>query len=137
MGQYWIAVNKSKREWIHPHRFGDGLKFGEFKHTSGGFLSALGHLLAEGDGYEGRWAGDEVAIAGDYHPSKLYDTAMDSWKDVSFEVFREMVKDPSLKAKLGELVAWRRIPILDEALAEPEELAFYKEQFGEVDSKES
>ena len=135
--QYWIAVNKTKREWIHPHRFGDGLKFDDFKHTSGGFLTALAYLLAEGKGCKGRWAGDEVAIAGDDDPSMLYDEAMDSWKDVSFEVIRLMSDDPTLKAKLKTLVAWRRVPVLAEALADQEEHDVYTELFGEVDSKEA
>lgn len=38
MGQYWKAVNLEKKEFIHPHRLGSGLKLGEM--TYGGQVGA-------------------------------------------------------------------------------------------------
>jgi hypothetical protein len=77
MGQYWKPVNIDKREFIHPHQLGDGLKLREFLGST--TTTALGVLLAamperrgggdlpDHDGtVVGRWAGDRIAIVGDY-----------------------------------------------------------------------
>lgn len=78
MGQYHIPVNLDKREFIWPHGLGDGLKLGEQIGAYAGVASALHVLLAAsvrggargGGDYEhpvaGRWAGDRIAIIGDY-----------------------------------------------------------------------
>lgn len=108
MGQYHIAANLDKKEFIHPHRLGDGLKLLEWDIE--GTLSALQMLLAVSSGRGGgdfqvrdsevigRWGGDRVAIIGDYaekgdiasRPSldagKIYEQAQDEkggWKDIS------------------------------------------------------
>jgi hypothetical protein len=76
MGQYHVVVNHDKKEYIHPHKFGSGLKLGEFG-SEGRIGFALVFLLAEDDGggggdfhsdgeYCGHWAGDRIAIVGDY-----------------------------------------------------------------------
>ena len=85
MGQYHYTVNLDKREFIHPHKLGDGLKLVEqCGHAPGGTNDAL-HLLlacssgrgggdfesdnfnkATGEGFVGRWAGDRIAVVGDY-----------------------------------------------------------------------
>ena len=134
MGQYFIAVNHSKREWLHPPRFGDGLKFSELCGSSHGMLAGLAHLLKAP---EGSWVGDEVAIVGDYDSGDLYELAMDSYKDVSFDVMREMAKDPYARPTMHSKTAWRRTPLLGEALADPEEHAFYKELFGDLGKEKS
>lgn len=77
MGQYWKPVNIDKREFIHPHQLGDGLKLREFLGSD--TTTALGVLvtamperrgggdLPNHDGtVVGRWAGDRIAIVGDY-----------------------------------------------------------------------
>lgn len=106
MGQYWIPVNLDKREYIHPHNLGGGLKLAEQLGTYPGTGAALIILCAAmpetrggGDldleenwhGPErkfpehntkpgpmpeayrvvaqrtiGRWAGDRIALVGDY-----------------------------------------------------------------------
>ena len=81
MGQYWLPVNISKREFIHPHKLECGLKLCEQLGTFGGTAQALIVLLAaepeERGGGDlridqlsrdviGRWAGDRVALIGDY-----------------------------------------------------------------------
>ena len=50
MGQYYIAVNIDKREFLHPHRCGDGMKLLELVSNSLGTMACLGILLAEGNG---------------------------------------------------------------------------------------
>lgn len=62
MGQYFKAVNLDKRQVLHPHKFDQGLKLSEWVNTGSRTLTALGLLLA------GDWAGDRVAIVGDYGP---------------------------------------------------------------------
>lgn len=78
MGQYYYVVNTDKREFLHPHKFQDGLKLMEFGQSAGGTLTGLTILLADGNGrgggdihtddteIVGRWAGDRIVIAGDY-----------------------------------------------------------------------
>ncbi len=76
MGQYHKIVNLDKREFVDPHQLGAGLKLWEFTNTRTGPLAALSLLLASsnnrggGDAEEdpliGSWAGDRIAIVGDY-----------------------------------------------------------------------
>ena len=96
MGQYFIIVNLNKKEFIHPHKFGDGLKLLEFGCSSHGTLTALTVLLRKsnesGGGdflyyeeceYVGSWAGDKIVIICDYDKSGLYEKAQKEFKDVS------------------------------------------------------
>ena len=88
MGQYWVVANLDKREFVEPHKLGSGLKLWEQLGASPGTGAALIVLLAampeaRGGGdfaltsrhkaYAaiakrtiGRWAGDRVALVGDY-----------------------------------------------------------------------
>lgn len=76
MGQYHLLVNLDKREFVHPHYLGDGLKAWEqFASGSGGTASAAVFLMVcpeprgGGDFHEeiaGRWHGDRVVWVGDY-----------------------------------------------------------------------
>jgi len=84
VGQYHCVLNLDKHEKLVPHYFGDGLKLMEFGCSGDGTMTALAILLAGsvkggsrggGDfGYTGtmadvlvgRWAGDRIAIVGDY-----------------------------------------------------------------------
>jgi len=53
MGQYYIAVNLDKKEFIRPHACGDGAKLLEFGLGRGGMMSAMALLLADGNGRGG------------------------------------------------------------------------------------
>lgn len=80
MGQYHIIANLDKKEWLHPHDFGCGIKLAEFAFASEGPMAGLALLLASSNGMgggdifvedefddiPGRWAGDRIVIAGDY-----------------------------------------------------------------------
>lgn len=80
MGQYHITMNYTKKEYVHPHRIGLGLKMGEqvgdFHATMGDILFLLvacSHNRGGGDvpteGIEhvvGRWTGDRIVVFGDY-----------------------------------------------------------------------
>lgn len=78
MGQYHYIINLTKKEYLHPHKFHDGLKLLEFGASGYGTMLALAVLLSNspnrGGGdlnsddveWYGRWAGDRIVIAGDY-----------------------------------------------------------------------
>jgi len=77
MGQYWLVVNLDRKEFLNPHRVGCGLKLGEQLHTFPGTPNALLMLcsampIRRGGGninpstVVGRWAGNRVAVVGDY-----------------------------------------------------------------------
>lgn len=77
MGQYYQVVNLDKKEFLHPHKFNDGLKLMEFGQSAGGTLTGLAILLADGNGRGGgdicsespiigSWAGDRIVVTGDY-----------------------------------------------------------------------
>lgn len=112
MGQYWYVVNLDKREFVHPHKLGCGLKLGEQLGSYPGTGAALIVLCAampeargggdlDRDGSPvpkiiGRWAGDRIALVGDYakdsdlspidQASTIYDHCANGtggWIDVS------------------------------------------------------
>lgn len=105
MGQYYLIVNKTKKQFLYPHVFDDGLKAWEIV-AGGHTLKALGYLLVKSDGggggdlkendLVGYWAGDEIVITGDYDSSKLYDEAQESYTDISTTVLAAMVKDEGI-----------------------------------------
>ena len=78
MGQYHKVVNLDKKQYLHPHQLGDGLKLMEFGESSGGVMTALAILLALSNGrgggdfngaespLVGSWGGDRIVIIGDY-----------------------------------------------------------------------
>ncbi len=75
MGQYHILVNLTKKQFIHPHQIGNGLKLRE---QIGDYstATALAMLIAASSGrgggdfqdnpLVGSWAGDQIAFIGDY-----------------------------------------------------------------------
>jgi hypothetical protein len=109
MGQYHYPVNLTKKQYLNPHTFGDGLKLREFGCSSGGTLTALTYLLASSNGrgggdfadgsLAGKWAGDKIAIIGDYSDkndiegidaAQMYAELRDSYyEDISVAVKRE------------------------------------------------
>lgn len=129
MGQYWLPVNLDKKEFIHPHKLGAGLKLWEQLANHPGTGAALIILTAAmpeprggGDldleenwhGPErkfpehstepgpmsedystiakrtiGRWAGDRIALIGDYIDSQIYEACVEGkYTDISDDVCR-------------------------------------------------
>lgn len=106
MGQYHYVVNIDKKQYVHPHRFDDGLKLLEFGSSGGGTMQAVAMLLAADSGrgggdfgsedpLVGSWAGDRIVIAGDYgdvgrfvpdQERNLHEIAADEYEDISERV---------------------------------------------------
>lgn len=107
MGQYHKLVNLDKKEFVHPHRIGNGMKLLEQVGFERSTSTALFMLLACSNGRGGgdfndheligRWAGDRIAIIGDYseyvdipgiNAEEIYKQLEEdsSWKDISIEV---------------------------------------------------
>jgi hypothetical protein len=104
MGQYFLVVNLDKKEFLHPHRFGDGLKLLEFGCSMDGTMTALAILLRKSsedgggdihieDELIGSWAENRIVIIGDYDNSKLFEKAKEEYKDISKEIIKVMKKD--------------------------------------------
>lgn len=130
MGQYYMIVNIDKKEFIHPHKFGDGLKLLEFGDSMGGTMTALAILLADGNNRGGgdlrsdkeiigSWAGDRIVIAGDYadegkflkgKKENLHSHAYDNYKDISDDIIIAMLDDEYLKKNLQERAEGYLIP---------------------------
>jgi len=127
MGQYFIVVNYDRKEYIHPHKFGDGLKLMEFGNSAGGTMLALALLLRQsneggGGDYRGEhggalglWAGDAIVIVGDYDSSGLYDKAFEQYRDVSEAALELMVQDSYVRHDL-----WARGVLNDDGSINPE-----------------
>lgn len=130
MGQYFIVVNKTRREYLHPHAFGDGLKFLEFGLSSSGTLTGLAFLLRQSssggggdidpvDGITGRWIDNQITIVGDYDESGLYGEASESYKDISAAVIIAMAEaDNYLASDLQNRTGFGDGSALDRARAQ-------------------
>lgn len=80
MGQYHYLVNLDKKQFVHPHQIGNGLKLHEQVGWEYSTATALVMLLAASSRDGGRgggdfraahplvgsWAGDRIAFVGDY-----------------------------------------------------------------------
>ena len=116
MGQYFVVANTTKKEFLHPHKFGSGLKFLEFTLDGCSVMSGLAHLLGQSsDGVAnddvtvtGRWIGDHVIIVGDYDTSGVFDEATDGndYTDISNAGIQHMGKDPYVQSRRSEHHRW-------------------------------
>lgn len=84
MGQYHKIVNLDKKQYIHPHQLGAGLKLWEQLASHPGTGAALIVLLASAsngagggditqDPIVGSWRGDRIAMIGDYDDDVSYE----------------------------------------------------------------
>jgi len=92
MGQYYYIVNLDKKQYLHPHKFGDGLKLLEFGCSQDSTMTGLAVLLADGNNRGrgdlrsdnpiiGSWAGDRIVVAGDY---------ADAWKFIPKKLKKQL-----------------------------------------------
>jgi len=88
MSQYFSVCNLDKKEYLDALHFNHGAKLVEIARSNDGVMTALAILLTlsggpvftEGPIY-GRWAGDRIAIIGDYYEGAV---AGNQWSDGAF-----------------------------------------------------
>lgn len=68
VGQYYLAVNIDKKEYLKPHSFESGAKIMEHSYFESDLLITAETLLAT----EGRWKGDRIVWAGDYMDDEIF-----------------------------------------------------------------
>lgn len=105
MGQYHKVYNVDKKEYIHAHRIGNGLKLMEQVGWMRSTSTALFLLLANSNGRGGgdakfhpmigAWAGDRIVIQGDYaqsnDPGYISEDELDKYNCISSQV-KEMLE---------------------------------------------
>ena len=120
MGQYYKVVNITKKEFLHPHKFGDGMKLLEFGSSGRGTMMGLSILLSSGNGNGGgdlypaenpiigSWAGDKVVICGDYADEGIFTQnkeinlfeESESYLDISEKVIEALFGDTYIRNDL-------------------------------------
>lgn len=80
MGQYYVLVNLDRREYVHPHRVGSGLKLWEI--CSGNLPRLLCYLLRQSTG---RGGGDPTVSYREFEEDGDVDWA--AWDDAVREAF--------------------------------------------------
>ena len=109
MGQYFAIYNLDKHHVIDPGRFNDGARLREFGSASCGVMLALAALLADGNehggiqsGHEiiGTWAGDRIAIIGDYVDLSRYSEDLACFTDISEHILQALCEDETLRTRL-------------------------------------
>lgn len=129
MGQYHLIANLSKREYLNPQDFDDGLKLWEF--NTGKTVIALTALLtssnekAGGDfsvdsEIIGSWAGDSIAIIGDYQkPERLngitYNIVASQFENIGDKIIEVLRQDKTFQEKFltDSFQANKRINLLN------------------------
>lgn len=100
MGQYHKLYNLDKKEYVHAHRIGNGLKLmeqcGFEKSTATGLWLLLANSNGRGGGdaqqhpMVGRWAGDRILVQGDYAESTdsayVSEADLAEFTDISLDV---------------------------------------------------
>jgi len=99
MGQYFYAVNETKKEYISAWDIGGVAKLWEW--CANKWAAIFPYLLRKsnerGGGdieipdpkYAGRWAGDKVYLVGDYDESKLFSKAEQEFTNISKPLAKE------------------------------------------------
>lgn len=91
MGQYYKIINFDQKEILYPFDFGNGLKLLEWSYDLNEMVLALMNLLA------GDWAGDRVAVVGDYADSG----PEEPWGD-TYEAYVQEIGDDDLYSWAGD-----------------------------------
>lgn len=83
MGQYYIIANVDKKEFLHPHNYGCGMKLTEWSYQGNHLVNAMLNLM------KNRWKGDRVFVVGDYADLKDYDGDSKNWHDTYADLVKE------------------------------------------------
>ena len=109
MGQYFAIYNLDQHHVIAPGRFNDGARLREFGSSSCGVMLALAALLADGNEHGGirsrhefigAWAGDRIAIIGDYADLSYYSEDLARFTDISEHILQALCEDETLRIRL-------------------------------------
>jgi hypothetical protein len=109
MGQYVAIYNLDQQQVINPGRFNDGLRRRELGSSSCGVLLALTALLAHGNEHGGirsdpeimgTWAGDRIAIIGDYANLSGFPEDLVRFTDRSEHILQALCEDETLSTRL-------------------------------------
>lgn len=99
MGQYFMAVNRSKKEYVTAWEIGGLAKLWEW--CANPIAGIFPYLLRQSDNsgggdvdpsqtmYAGRWAGDEVYLVGDYDSSLLFQQATTQYTSIAEGLVQE------------------------------------------------
>src|SRR5437867_4368322 len=114
MGQWFIAVNETKREYFTAWDVGGFDKLWSW--CAGRWAGVFPYLLRRSDAYScggdidaemeyaGRWARDKISLIGDYDTSELYGRAAARFTNIGaglVEEYNEFVEDEELQLKSG------------------------------------
>jgi hypothetical protein len=114
MGQYFKAVNLDKKEYVCPWAIGGMAKLWEWcVNPQAGIFPFLLRKSNEGGGGDidkdyqtaGSWAGDKVALVGDYDESKLWDRLETEYTDISQQLvadYNDFIRVDDMKLKYSE-----------------------------------
>lgn len=107
MGEYFVIVNLTKKQFIRPNAFGCGA------------MSGLAFLLANGEcsgDVIGSWAGDKIVVSGGYAKEGQYGIAdtlyqavkePEEFEDVSNKVITVMCENESIAHALAEGMTYK------------------------------
>jgi hypothetical protein len=112
MGQYFRLINYDKREYVDPWRLGGLAKLFEWcANRQAGVIPFLLRKSDEGGGGDiqrdyhtaGRWAGERIALIGDYDSSEDYESAEREFTDISRELgleYNDFIEAEGLQLEL-------------------------------------
>lgn len=105
MGQYFALVNLDKKQWVHAHRIGNGLKLGE--QTGWKYSTEVAAGLLQ----EGPWAGDtRIGFVGDNGGSFAVDGCSEAPDGVVADLYDQLDESSDwteISAQVRELMSAR------------------------------
>jgi hypothetical protein len=102
MGEYFYILNLDKKQYLHPHQLGSGLKLWEICASSA--PGVLPYLTSQSNDFVeyhkkqdnlilmGTWSGDRIITVGDYDQSGLYGIAEETYENISLKLREEYEK---------------------------------------------
>lgn len=110
MSQYFMVINHSIREYLHPFDIGENASF--FGLIHGITPTILAYLLRKSDSlgygdiiedleFNGRWAGDRIEILGDYHDQDLFLDIQNDYYNITKEDYAEYNRNASIKPQIN------------------------------------
>ena len=110
MSQYFMVINHSIKEYLHPLEIGENASFIGLIHGLSPTL--LAYLLRNSEliGYcdiirdlefNGRWAGDRIEILGDYQNQDLFLDIQNDYHNITREAYAEYNLNATIKPQIN------------------------------------